>query len=789
MKQTLLLLMAFIFTGLSAFADEDTRKDPELSFYSSSVGILAGTALEAPLRNPHGLMPIVYTSSDKSICQVDESGKISTALVEATTVVTVTASFAGNDEYRPGTATLEVGIIPRSPLKTPEMTPMGGTFDHAVEVQVTTDDAAATEIWYSTVAKSAEEFKNSDTNTSYMITGQTGTIRIDRSCKLYVMTRGRGTKSPVIEADFTISMPLKADFTTDKSVMADYAQYFESSKDLADWTVPSEWHIDDMKFDEVRDGDKKSIAITYAAGDGAAPLTSPVFDIKEGQRLEFYAYFKTKNLNWAPWTIDVTDFTTGQTTTLFNIYRWTLENNFVSDDIMQWKKIDIDLAAYAGHKVQIVLNYNFDGENLAIDAFRLVRDNPEAATRITASVDEPITFISRCQGEPTKTIWTLPGSENNEYAGNSVTVTYPKEGIYDVTLTISRKSEKDVKEIKQFVEIIGKAPTSAFAITSDTYTTAADMAFVPAGVPVQFADKSEGAPTSWEWKFTSDSETLTSTEQNPTVTFTKEGRYDVTLTTTNAIGSNQAYKAECLQVGGEMMIWNITEQEIDNLKPISYDSFGFYAGSNMFGLDRFAEKYPAPLADATVKTVDAYFASTKTREPDAAVELAIYDMAADGGPGKVLAKTSLKASELKSNASEYVQTTFEFAEPVALAKGKPFFVAIGPFPYQGVSSYEDQIALYCVTRKQGGLCATWDLAQYSDRWIANVSGYCSMAMGPVVNYTSVANGIDNTVAPGTTKHEIKAIYNLCGQQVTTPESHQIYIVRYSDGTSRKIMWK
>ena len=439
--------------------------------------------------------------------------------------------------------------------------------------------------------------------------------------------------------------------------------------------------------------------------------------------------------------------------------------------------------------MQIVLNYNFDGENLAIDAFRLVRDNPEAATRITASVDEPITFISRCQGEPTKTIWTLPGSENNEYAGNSVTVTYPKEGIYDVTLTISRKSEKDVKEIKQFVEIIGKAPTSAFAITSDTYTTAADMAFVPAGVPVQFTDKSEGAPTSWEWKFTSDSETLTSTEQNPTVTFTKEGRYDVTLTTANAIGSNQAYKAECLQVGGEMMIWNITEQEIDNLKPISYDSFGFYAGSNMFGLDRFAEKYPAPLADATVKTVDAYFASTKTREPDAAIELAIYDMAADGGPGKVLAKTSLKASELKSNASEYVQTTFEFAEPVALAKGKPFFVAIGPFPYQGVSSYEDQIALYCVSRSRGGLCATRDLAQYSDRWIANVSGYCSMAMGPVVNYTSVANGIDNTVASGSTKHEIKAIYNLCGQQVTTPESHQIYIVRYSDGTSRKIMWK
>ena len=741
------------------------------------------------MRNPHGLIPIVYTSSDKSICQVDESGKISTALVEVTTVVTVTASFAGNDEYRPGTATLEVGIIPRSPLKTPEMTPMGGTFDHAVEVQVTTDDAAATEIWYSTVAKSAEEFKNSDSNTSYMMTGQTGTIRIDHSCKLYVMTRGRGTKSPVIEADFTIKMPLKADFTTDKSMTADYAQYFESSKELADWTVPSEWHLDDMKFGEIRDGDHKSLAITYAAGDGAAPLASPVFDILEGQRLELYAYFKTKNLNWAPWTIDVTDFTTGQTATIFNIYRWTMENKYVSDDIMQWKKIEIDLAAYAGHKVQIVLNYKFDGENLAIDAFRLVRDNPEAATHITATADEPITFISRSQGEPTKTIWTLPGSENSEYAGNSVIVTYPKEGTYDVTLTIGRKGEQDVKTIKQFVTITGKAPISAFAITSDTYTTPAGIAFVPTGVSVQFIDKSEGSPTSWEWQFTSDSETLTSNEQNPSITFAKEGIYDVTLTTTNAIGSNRTYKGECLKVGGEMMIWNITDEEIDRLSPISYDSFGYYAGSNMFSLDRFAEKYPAPLADATVKTVGAYFASTKTRDPNATISLAIYDMAADGGPGNVLGTTSLKASQLKSNASKYVQTDFEFDEPVAIAKGKPFFVAIGPFPYQGVSSYEDQIALYCVTRNRGGLCATWDQAQYSDQWIANVSGYCSMAIGPVVSYTSVTNGIDNTVAPGTTKHDIKAIYNLCGQRVTTPQSHQIYIVHYTDGTSRKIMWK
>ena len=138
--------------------------------------------------------------------------------------------------------------------------------------------------------------------------------------------------------------------------------------------------------------------------------------------------------------------------------------------------------------------------------------------------------------------------EERRYAGTLSRFLQPHITI-DAAVDVEVASNGGNVKLVVVVEIIGKAPTSAFAITSDTYTTAADMAFVPAGVPVQFADKSEGAPTSWEWKFTSDSETLTSTEQNPTVTFTKEGRYDVTLTTTNAIGSNQAYKAECLQAG------------------------------------------------------------------------------------------------------------------------------------------------------------------------------------------------------------------------------------------------
>jgi PKD repeat protein len=52
---------------------------------------------------------------------------------------------------------------------------------------------------------------------------------------------------------------------------------------------------------------------------------------------------------------------------------------------------------------------------------------------------------------------------------------------------------------------------------------------------VQFTDTSTNTPTSWFWTF---SNGTTSTVQNPSVTFETEGTYDVTLTVTNANGTD-----------------------------------------------------------------------------------------------------------------------------------------------------------------------------------------------------------------------------------------------------------
>lgn len=58
-----------------------------------------------------------------------------------------------------------------------------------------------------------------------------------------------------------------------------------------------------------------------------------------------------------------------------------------------------------------------------------------------------------------------------------------------------------------------------------------------AGQSFQFNDASSFSPTSWQWTFTGGSPS-SSTEQNPVVTFSDAGVYNVILTATNSYGSD-----------------------------------------------------------------------------------------------------------------------------------------------------------------------------------------------------------------------------------------------------------
>lgn len=681
----------------------------------------------------------------------------------------------------------------QSTVLPPVFTPAAGTYDEAQTVEIKSEartDVIRT-IYYTTDGSNPK--LEGGTRVAY-----TEPISIAATTTLKAVVLEGKEYSDVVEAKYVINEPLKADFTTDRAFTAFYDQEFDSEEGMADWTVGEGWELANRNFKSVKADDVSSVSIAYdAQNNGTSQLTSPEFTIEEGSNVEFYAYFQAPFLIYGKWTFDVIDTENNETTTLLNAFDWAQDNGYTGPN---WNKFSYSLAAFTGKKVKFEFNYPFGGENLAIDGFRLTKEDASAAETIYIFEGEKIQFVSLAKGSPDATEWKFPGSASETSTDPNPTVTYNKAGTYDVSLTVRRGNESDVMERKGFVVVTQKAPTALIGLPEDGYESPWVGVFVPTDVPVTFRDLSTGNPTEWNWVFQyADKET--SNEQNPTVTFVKKGTVSVGLTAKNAAGQSNDVLQYAIQAGGSQYVWNISSEENSNLKKVELGWFGSYAGSNWLGLDRFAEKYKAPLADATINEVAVYFASVTSINPDYEVRLTLNAVGENGEPGEELASTSVKASDLKYSDDDYLATTFTFAEPVSMEKGKEFFVVVGPFPNGTMeeSPYtSDDISIFCLRRNAGMKTTAWQLVEDTDEdnnglgtytWFANTDDPTSMAIAPCVTYKDTATSIGVTTPATDAEATVTAVYSISGQRVNAPVRGGMYIMRYSDGTCRKVMWK
>lgn len=681
----------------------------------------------------------------------------------------------------------------QSTVLPPVFTPAAGTYDEAQTVEIKSEartDVIRT-IYYTTDGSNPK--LDGGTRVAY-----TEPISIAATTTFKAVVLEGEEYSDVVEAKYVINEPLKADFTTDRAFTAFYDQEFDSEEGMADWTVGEGWELANRNFKSVKADDVSSVSIAYdAQNNGTSQLTSPEFTIEEGSNVEFYAYFQAPFLIYGKWTFDVIDTENNETTTLLNAFDWAQDNGYTGPN---WNKFSFSLAAFTGKKVKFEFNYPFGGENLAIDGFRLTKEDASAAETIHIFEGEKIQFVSLAKGSPDATEWKFPGSASETSTDPNPTVTYNKAGTYDVSLTVRRGNESDVMERKGFVVVAQKAPTALIGLPEEGYESPWVGVFVPTDVPVTFRDLSTGNPTEWNWVFQyADKET--SNEQNPTVTFVKKGTVSVGLTAKNAAGQSNDVLQYAIQAGGSQYVWNISSEENSNLKKVELGWFGSYAGSNWLGLDRFAEKYKAPLADATINEVAVYFASVTSINPDYEVRLTLNAVGENGEPGEELASTSVKASDLKYSDDDYLATTFTFAEPVSMEKGKEFFVVVGPFPNGTMeeSPYtSDDISIFCLRRNAGMKTTAWQLVEDTDEdnnglgtytWFANTDDPTSMAIAPCVTYKDTATSIGVTTPATDAEATVTAVYSISGQRVNAPVRGGMYIVRYSDGTCRKVMWK
>ena len=105
-------------------------------------------------------------------------------------------------------------------------------------------------------------------------------------------------------------------------------------------------------------------------------------------------------------------------------------------------------------------------------------------------------------------------------------------------------------------EVHGAMMQGTIVVKSGQAAPTANFLFQPAaptiGTQVAFTDTSTGSPTSWLWNFgdPASGTSNTSTARNPTHAFLSAATYSVSLTATNAAGSNTATKSITASNGG-----------------------------------------------------------------------------------------------------------------------------------------------------------------------------------------------------------------------------------------------
>jgi PKD repeat protein len=134
------------------------------------------------------------------------------------------------------------------------------------------------------------------------------------------------------------------------------------------------------------------------------------------------------------------------------------------------------------------------------------------------------------------TAWSWNFGDSGSSTLENPTHAYTSAGTFTVSLTATGPGGSNTKTKTNYITVVPAAPVANF-FGSPTSG--------PAPLTVNFTDKSTGTINSWSWDF---GDSGTSTTQNPAHQFSSNGAYTVTLTVSNAGGSDTETKTAYINV-------------------------------------------------------------------------------------------------------------------------------------------------------------------------------------------------------------------------------------------------
>lgn len=161
------------------------------------------------------------------------------------------------------------------------------------------------------------------------------------------------------------------------------------------------------------------------------------------------------------------------------------------------------------------------------------------ADQTTVQVGTTVHFTSHCSSNATAFSWTFDGGDPSTSTNANPSVTYNTPGVYDVSLRAGSSNimiyVNGVTETKRGYITVTEGPV----VPPQPDEVVADFvvpASLPAGQPVTMQNRSQNA-TSYFWSFEG-ATPATSTEENPTITYSRAGNFAITLFVTNGTNSD-----------------------------------------------------------------------------------------------------------------------------------------------------------------------------------------------------------------------------------------------------------
>jgi len=172
--------------------------------------------------------------------------------------------------------------------------------------------------------------------------------------------------------------------------------------------------------------------------------------------------------------------------------------------------------------------------------------NPPVAnfsgTPTTGGAPLAVTFTDSSTNTPTAWAWTF-GDTNTSTVQNP-SHTYSSSGTYTVALTATNAYGNNTNTKNSYITVTGGTPPVA------NFSGTPTVGIFP--LAVTFTDSSTNTPTAWSWTF---GDSNTSTAQNPSHTYTSAANYTVTLTATNAGGSDGETKTNYIMACTEITLF------------------------------------------------------------------------------------------------------------------------------------------------------------------------------------------------------------------------------------------